>query len=64
MQAGITTRDLEYRPMGGYPGTFQDIAAGTDQLPQPAELHSLDIARAIAVGHSSGGHECRTLDCS
>ena len=57
---GIAVWSLEYRRLGnaggGWPGTFQDVAAGADFLPQLAQKYPLDIARVIAAGHSAGGH--------
>ena len=59
-KAGFATWDLEFRRMGnqggGYPGTFLDVAAGTDHLRTLAERYPLDLSRVVAVGHSSGGH--------
>jgi acetyl esterase/lipase len=57
--AGIATWNLEYRragnPGGGYPGSFQDLAAGTDFLRTIARANRLDLHRVVMVGHSSGG---------
>ena len=57
---GFATWDLEFRRLGhrggGYPGTFEDIADGTDYLRVVAQSYPLDMDRVIAVGHSSGGH--------
>jgi acetyl esterase/lipase len=57
--AGIATWNVEYRrvgnPGGGWPGTFQDIAAATDFLMTIAPTYSLDLARVVVVGHSAGG---------
>jgi acetyl esterase/lipase len=57
---GFATWNLEYRRLGndggGWPGTFRDIAAGADHLRQIAEKNQLDLARVVAIGHSSGGH--------
>jgi acetyl esterase/lipase len=57
--AGIATWNVEYRrvgnPGGGWPGTFQDLAAATDFLKKIAATHNLDLARVVVVGHSSGG---------
>lgn len=59
-QAGVATWALEYRrvgnPGGGWPGTFQDIARGTDHLRVVAREHPLDLGRVLVVGHSAGGH--------
>lgn len=57
---GIATWDIDYRRVGhaggGWPGTFQDIAAGVDHLPKLAKAHRLDMGRVIVVGHSAGAH--------
>src|SRR5262245_30624483 len=59
-QAGVATWSLEYRrignPGGAWPGTFQDVAAGTDHLRTIAAKYRLDLNRTIAIGHSAGGH--------
>ena len=52
---GYAAWNLEYRRAlagGGWPGTFEDLAAGIDLL---ATL-PVDTSRVIAVGHSAGGH--------
>jgi acetyl esterase/lipase len=58
--AGIATWSLEYRrlgdPGGGWPGTFEDVAHGADQLRALATRFPLDLERVVAVGHSAGGH--------
>ena len=57
--SGIATWTLEYRRVGdtggGWPGTFQDVAAGTDLLRTLAKANRLDLTRVIAIGHSAGG---------
>jgi acetyl esterase/lipase len=57
---GIAVWNLEYRGVdragGGYPGTFQDVAAGADLLETLGPAHNLQIGRVVAVGHSAGGH--------
>jgi acetyl esterase/lipase len=57
---GIATWSLEYRRVGdtggAWPGTFLDVANGTDHLRGIAAQHSLDLSRVIALGHSAGGH--------
>ena len=57
---GFATWSLEYRrlgdPGGGWPGTFEDVAAGADHLNALAAAHRLDLDRVIALGHSAGGH--------
>jgi acetyl esterase/lipase len=56
-QAGLATWNIEYRrmghPGGGYPGTLDDVGAAAAHLQR---IPSLDPARAIAIGHSAGGH--------
>jgi acetyl esterase/lipase len=58
--AGIATWNLEYRrignPGGGWPGTLDDVAAGTDYLLSLSSRFHLDVSRVIAIGHSAGGH--------
>jgi acetyl esterase/lipase len=52
---GYAAWNLEYRRAlagGGWPGTFEDVAAGIDLL---AGL-PVDSSRLVAVGHSAGGH--------
>lgn len=48
---------LEYRRVGnggGWPATFEDVAAGIDALGNASPR--LDLDRVVAVGHSAGGH--------
>jgi len=52
---GYAAWNLEYRRAlagGGWPGTFEDVAAGIDLL---ATL-PVDTERVVAIGHSAGGH--------
>jgi acetyl esterase/lipase len=57
---GFATWNIEYRRLGneggGWPGTFQDIAAGADHLRKIAATNQLDLTRVVAIGHSAGGH--------
>lgn len=57
--AGFAVWSLEYRRIGdeggGWPGTFLDVAAGTDHLRTIARTHSLDLTQVVAMGHSAGG---------
>ncbi len=57
---GIATWNIEYRmvgnPGGGWPGTFEDVAAGVDYLTVLAETQPLDLSRVTLVGHSAGAH--------
>jgi acetyl esterase/lipase len=54
-ERGYAAWNLEYRRVpggGGWPATFEDVAAGIDLL---ATL-PVDASRVVAVGHSAGGH--------
>lgn len=57
---GYATWSIEYRRVGedggGWPGTFEDVAAAADHLRVLAESYPLDLGRVVAVGHSAGGH--------
>lgn len=57
---GFATWNIEYRRIGdaggGWPGTFQDVAAAEDKLAEVAARYKLDLSRVILVGHSSGAH--------
>ncbi len=55
---GFAVWNLEYRRLGwrsrgGWPGTFEDVAAGIDHLGRLDE--PLDLSRVVAIGHSAGG---------
>jgi acetyl esterase/lipase len=56
---GWAAWNLEYRRVGpggtgGWPATFDDVAAGIDQL---ARLDApIDLRRVATIGHSAGGH--------
>ncbi|WP_294331640.1 alpha/beta hydrolase [uncultured Sphingomonas sp.] len=55
---GFATWNVEYRrvgdPGGGWPGTFQDVAAGIDKLAEIGPRYRLDLSRLTLVGHSAG----------
>lgn len=56
---GLAVWNLEYRRVGsggGWPGTFEDVAAGVDYVTKIAPEYRLDLSRCVAVGHSAGGH--------
>jgi len=63
---GYAAWNLEYRRAlagGGWPGTFEDVAAGIDLLATLSESTGpastglpVDTRHVIAVGHSAGGH--------
>jgi acetyl esterase/lipase len=56
---GWAVWNLEYRRLGrrsrgGWPATFDDVAAGIDFL---GRLDApIDLARVVVIGHSAGGH--------
>ena len=56
---GWAAFNVEYRRMGplggggGWPATFEDVAAAIDHL---ATLGGLDTGRVVTCGHSAGGH--------
>lgn len=58
-QMGVATWSVEYRRIGdsggGWPGTFEDVARGTDFLRVLARAYPLDLRRVVVVGHSAGG---------
>jgi acetyl esterase/lipase len=63
--AGFVVCAPEYRrtgqPGGGWPGTFDDVAAAVDTLPALAAdatggLVAADPSRVLLAGHSAGGH--------
>lgn len=58
---GFAVWNLGYRRLGtpgaGWPGTFEDVAAGLDHLARlSADGVDLDLDRVTVVGHSAGGH--------
>lgn len=61
---GHTAVNIEYRRVGGaggWPATFQDVAAAIDLLADPTSLGEaiapfIDVERVVTVGHSAGGH--------
>lgn len=57
--SGYAVWSIEYRRAGneggGWPGTFLDVARGTDHLRSIAGTYSLDLSRVVAAGHSAGG---------
>ena len=58
-ELALATWTIEYRRLGdsggGWPGTFQDVAAGADFIAELARVHPLDHTRVLAAGHSAGG---------
>ncbi|BAY81281.1 putative esterase/lipase/thioesterase [Calothrix parasitica NIES-267] len=58
-EEGLAVWNLEYRRLGnggGWTGTFEDVALGTDFLRTIAPQFNLDLSRLVTVGHSAGGH--------
>ncbi len=57
---GFATWNVEYRrvgdPGGGWPGTFEDVAAAVDKLAEVAPRYRLDLKRVTFVGHSAGAY--------
>ena len=56
---GYAVWSIDYRRIGdaggGYPGTFQDVAAAIDKLRALAPAHKLDLSKLVGIGHSAGG---------
>ncbi|GAB3242706.1 alpha/beta hydrolase family protein [Nocardioides dilutus] len=55
VEQGWAAWNLEYRRVGnggGFPVTFDDVAAGVDKL---ADL-DVDLTTVVTLGHSAGGH--------
>jgi acetyl esterase/lipase len=56
---GWAAWNLEYRRVGnggGWPTTFDDVAAGIDRLSELKQSGAdLDLDRVVAIGHSAGG---------
>ena len=59
IRRGWAAWNLEYRASGGggggWPATFEDVAAGIDALVPEADRQRLDLERVVTVGHSAGG---------
>lgn len=57
---GLATWSVEYRrvgdPDGGWPGTFQDAAAGFNFVKTLAAKYPIHLDRVVVAGHSAGGH--------
>lgn len=64
VQHGFAVWNLEYRRVGsnggpgagGWPATFEDVAAGIDHLANAAGPCNLSLEKVAALGHSAGGH--------
>lgn len=59
VRRGWAAWNVEYRRLGrdggGWPATFDDVAAAIDLLSELREPR-LDLQRVTAIGHSAGGH--------
>lgn len=57
---GFATWNIEYRRVGdaggGWPGSFNDVAAAIDKLAVVAPRYKLDLKRVNLVGHSAGAY--------
>ena len=57
---GLAVWNIEYRGVdeagGGYPGTYQDVAAALDRVGGFAEEAELKLDKVVVAGHSAGGH--------
>lgn len=55
---GYAVWNIDYRrvgdPGGGWPGTFDDVAAAVDHLRTLAPAHDLDLDQVVVIGHSAG----------
>ncbi len=57
VRRGWAVWNIEYRRLGeggGWPATFEDVAAAIDHL--PVLEAQLDLAEVSVIGHSAGGH--------
>ncbi len=53
--------NVEYRRLGrasggGWPATFEDVAAAIDHLAEIRTDARIDLGRVVSIGHSAGGH--------
>ncbi len=56
---GFTVASVEYRRLGGsggWPATFDDVAAAVDTLPDLVAATTHDAQPVVLLGHSAGGH--------
>jgi len=55
---GLAVWNVEYRRVGndggGWPGTWEDLAAAADMLRELEKEHGLDLGRVVSLGHSAG----------
>lgn len=58
VEDGYVVWNIDYRAAdggGGWPGTFDDVAAAVDALPAALEDAGIEQGRTAVVGHSAGG---------
>lgn len=59
-EAGIGVWNIEYRGVdrtgGGYPGTYQDVAAAADLFAKKGPDYGFSTRKVVVIGHSAGGH--------
>jgi acetyl esterase/lipase len=59
-ERGFATWNVEYRrvgdPGGGWPGTFEDLQAAYQHIPQAGRQYHFDLQKVVVMGHSAGGH--------
>jgi acetyl esterase/lipase len=58
VEEGWAAWNVEHRPTddgGGWPETFEDVAAAVDEVAEVAEERHLDPARVVVLGHAGGG---------
>jgi len=59
-EAGIGVWNIEYRgvdrPGGGYPGTYEDVAAAADMFAKKGPDFGFSLRKTLVIGHSAGGH--------
>lgn len=59
-EAGIGVWNIEYRGVdragGGYPGTYEDVAAAADMLAEKGPDFGFSLRKTVVLGHSAGGH--------
>ena len=56
---GVGVWNVEYRGVdrgGGWPGTYEDVAAAADLFRDRAADYGLSATKVVVVGHSAGGH--------
>jgi acetyl esterase/lipase len=57
---GYATWNIEFRRVGdvggGWPGTFLDVAKGTDYVRELAKRYPVNPKEVVVMGHSAGGH--------